>query len=156
LATLPVRGLVTTGPALDPGSIRAPSNVTVVAAAPHSLALREAAALVTHGGHGTVIRSLAAGVPMAILHHGRDQADNAVRVSARGAGLSVERDASAARIAEAVARLLQEPSYRQAAVRLGDAIVRDADSGLLVAELESLTAPARSPQSRATPQTHCA
>ena len=155
LGTLPVRGLVTTGPALDPATLRAPSNVTVVAAAPHSLALREAAALVTHGGHGTVIRSLAAGVPMAILHHGRDQADNAVRVSARGAGLRVERSASATKIAEAVTRLLEEPSYRDAAARLGSAIARDAASGLLVAELESLSAPAPS-QSRARPQAQCA
>jgi MGT family glycosyltransferase len=156
LSTLPVRGLVTTGPALDPATIRTASNVSVVAAAPHTLALREAAALVTHGGHGTVIRSLAAGVPMAILHHGRDQADNAVRVSARGAGLQVKRNASPARIAAAVTRLLHEPSYRSAAAQLGAAITRDAASGLLVSELESLTSPTPTKQSRDTRQAHCA
>jgi len=36
LGTLPVRGLVTTGPALEPGALHPPANVTVVAAAPHS------------------------------------------------------------------------------------------------------------------------
>ena len=31
----------------------------------------------THGGHGTVVRALAAGVSLVVLPHGRDQADNA-------------------------------------------------------------------------------
>ncbi len=94
--SLPVRALVTTGPALDPTTINAPANVSVVAAAPHSEVLREAAAVVTHGGHGTVVRALAADVPLVVLHHGRDQADNAARLKARGAGLAVKRTASPA------------------------------------------------------------
>jgi MGT family glycosyltransferase len=139
LGGLPVRGLVTTGPAIDPSTLRAPINVRVVSAAPHSAVLRHTALLVTHGGHGTVVRSLAAGVPMLILPHGRDQADNAARVTARGAGLSLGRAASPARIAGAVMRLLREPSFRQSARRLGDSLVRDAERGLLVSELEGLT-----------------
>ncbi|MDB4972229.1 MAG: rebG 2 [Myxococcaceae bacterium] len=138
LGRLPVRGLVTTGPALDPSTIRARANVRVVSSAPHSAVLRQAAAVVTHGGHGTVIRSLAAGVPLAILPHGRDQADNAARVTSRGAGLSLPRAASPKRIAHAVTRLLDDASYRTAARRLGDDIVREAASGLLIAELEEL------------------
>ncbi|HZD70598.1 MAG TPA: nucleotide disphospho-sugar-binding domain-containing protein, partial [Actinomycetes bacterium] len=77
LGRLPVRGLVTTGPALDPEALDPPGNVTVVAAAPHRRVLEHAALLVTHGGHGTMMKALAAGVPMLVLHHGRDQADNA-------------------------------------------------------------------------------
>ena len=145
LATLPVRGIVTTGPALDPSEIRAPVNVTVVAAAPHSEVLRDAAVIVTHGGHGTVVRALAAGVPLVVLHHGRDQADNAARVVARGAGLAVKRSAPPAKIAAAVRRLIDEPSFRVGAAELGAAIRRDAESGALVRELEDLplTEPAR-------------
>lgn len=146
LGTLPVRALVTTGPALDPGTIRAPSNVDIVAAAPHSEVLQHAAAVVTHGGHGTVVRALAAGVPMAVLHHGRDQADNAARVTARGAGLAVKRSASPPKIAAAVRTLLDDPSYRAGAERLGVSIRRDAHSGALVAELEDLGQPSRSPK----------
>ena len=86
LGSLPVRGLVTTGPAVEPDAIRAPANVAVVASAPHSEVLPQADLVVTHGGHGTVIKTLAAGVPLVILHHGRDQADNAARVTTRGAG----------------------------------------------------------------------
>ncbi|GAA1752453.1 glycosyltransferase [Agromyces humatus] len=136
VGSLPVHGLVTTGPAVEPGAIRAPANVAVVASAPHRLVLPRADLVVTHGGHGTVIKTLAAGVPLVVLHHGRDQADNAVRVTARGAGIAVRRTAPASRIAMAITDVLGDPSYRQSAQRLGEAITRDAESGALVEELE--------------------
>ena len=60
LGSLPVRGLVTTGPAVEPDAIRAPGNVAVVASAPHREVLPQADLVVTHGGHGTVIKALAA------------------------------------------------------------------------------------------------
>jgi len=145
LGTLPVRGLVTTGPALDPGDVTAPANVQVVAAAPHSEVLRSAAAVVTHGGHGTVGRALAADVPLVVLHHGRDQADNAARITARGAGLAVKRGASPSVIARAVGRLLDDPSFRTGAAHLGRSIRRDAARGALTAELEDLPAVAHAP-----------
>ena len=86
------------------------------------------------------MRALAADVPMVVLHHGRDQADNAARVVARGAGLSVKRTASPAKIAAAVRRVLDEPSFRAGAAALGAAIRRDAASTALVDELEDLPA----------------
>lgn len=136
LGSLPVHGIVTTGPAVLPEEIRAPSNVAVVASAPHSAVMRRASLVVTHGGHGTVIKTLAAGLPLVILHHGRDQADNAVRVTARGAGIAVSRRASARTIAKAIARVLESSGYRGAAERLGRSVARDAASGALVEELE--------------------
>lgn len=139
LAGLPVRGLVTTGPAVEPGSIRAAANVAVVATAPHRDILPQADLVVTHGGHGTVIKALAAGLPLVILHHGRDQADNAVRVTTRGAGVSVPRGASSARIARAVAEVLDDPRYRGAAEELGRAISRDVTGTALLDELESVS-----------------
>ena len=54
-------------------------------AAPRVLA--EAAAVVTHAGHGTVLKALAAGVPALCLSQGRDQKDNTARVLRLGAGL---------------------------------------------------------------------
>ena len=56
LGALPVRGLITTGRAIDPSWVQAPGNVRVLRAAPHSEVLVEAAAVVTHAGHGTVIK----------------------------------------------------------------------------------------------------
>ncbi len=105
-----------------PDALRAPANVTVVAAAPHSEVLRHTSAVVTHGGHGTVVRTLAADVPMVILHHGRDQADNATRVTTRGAGLAVKRTATPAVIAAAVRRVLDDPAFASGARQLGESI----------------------------------
>lgn len=138
LGSLPVRGLVTTGPAVPSQAIKAPPNVTVAASAPHLDAMRHASLVVTHGGHGTVIKALAAGLPLVVLHHGRDQADNAVRVTVRGAGIAVPRRAPVRRIARAVATVLGDGSYRLAAEELGRAVARDAaNSTLLFGELES-------------------
>jgi UDP:flavonoid glycosyltransferase YjiC (YdhE family) len=136
LGTLPVRGVVTTGPAINPEALTAPSNVTVLASAPHREVLQHAHAVVTHGGHGTVVKSLAAGVPIVLLPHGRDQADTAVRVTARGAGLTLRRTAHPRTIAAAVRRVLGDPSYRTAAQQLGASVRRDADSAELVRQLE--------------------
>ena len=124
--------------------------MTVLAHAPHREVLRHAAAVVTHGGHGTVVKALAAGVPMVLLPHGRDQADTAVRVTARGAGIALKRTARPEAIAAAVTEVLQNPTFRAAAQRLGEAVRRDADdarrqmlgcaTGALLRELEDIPA----------------
>lgn len=138
LSALPVRGVVTTGPAIDPAVLRANANVTILSTAPHRLILREAALVVTHGGHGTVMKALAAGVPMVLLPHGRDQADTAVRVTTRGAGIMLKRTARSSAIAGAVRQVLATASYRAAARRLGDAVRQDADSDAVIRELEGI------------------
>jgi MGT family glycosyltransferase len=122
LGSVPVRAVLTTGLAVSPDEITAPPNVTVVRSAPHSEVLRHAAAVVTHGGHGTVAKTLAAGVPLLVMPMGRDQPDNAARVVAHGAGLRLAPKASPAAIAKAVGRLLHEPGFRTAAERVGEKI----------------------------------
>jgi len=77
LGQLPVRGLVTTGPAIDPAVISAPDNVTVTRWARHADVLPHCSAVITHGGHGTVMKALIAGVPLVLVPLGRDQPDNA-------------------------------------------------------------------------------
>jgi MGT family glycosyltransferase len=140
LATLAVRAIVTTGPALDAGSIAGAPNVVVVPSAPHGRVLEHAAVVVTHGGHGTVVKALAAGVPLVVLPHGRDQLDNAVRVTSRGAGVKLKRTATAAQIAGAVSTVLANPAYRESATLLGAAIRRDAERSALFDELDALPA----------------
>jgi MGT family glycosyltransferase len=125
LADLPVRAVVTTGPTLDPAAFPAPPHVTVVRSAPHGALLADAAVFVTHAGHGSTLRPLMAEVPLLCLPMGRDQNDNAARVTARGAGLSLAADASPEAIAAAIRRLLDEPGFRAAAVALGSAIRAD-------------------------------
>jgi MGT family glycosyltransferase len=138
LGELPVRGLVTTGPALDPAQVDAPANVQVVRSAPHSEVLKHASAVVTHAGHGTVIKALAAGVPLVCLPLGRDQLDNAARVAAHGAGLRLKPNAQPSAIGEAVRRVIEEPSFAGGARRIGAAIADDLREDHAVRELEEL------------------
>jgi MGT family glycosyltransferase len=138
LSAMPVRALFTTGPAVDPTALRPSRNVAIVQNAPHREVLWQAALAITHGGHGTVMKALAAGVPMVVLPHGRDQADTAVRVTARGAGVALARTASPSAISRAVQRVLQHNSFRGAARRLGEIIRRDAEENTLIHELEAL------------------
>jgi MGT family glycosyltransferase len=138
LGELPVRGLVTTGPSISPDSIDAPANVTVVERAPHAEVLKHAAAVVTHGGHGTVIKSLAAGVPVVAVPLGRDQLDNAARVAHHGAGLRLKPSAKPAEIAGAVRRVIEEPEFAAAAGRLAAAIAAETAQDRAAAELEEL------------------
>ncbi|KAB8183591.1 glycosyltransferase [Nonomuraea phyllanthi] len=138
LGTLPVRGLLTTGPAVDPAAVRAPGNVLVTAAAPHSTALRHAAVTITHAGHGTVVKSLAAGVPLVCVPSGRDQREVARRVDLAGAGIVVGKSASPRSIARAIERVLHDPSYRREARRLATEIAAETATDRAVAELEAL------------------
>jgi UDP:flavonoid glycosyltransferase YjiC (YdhE family) len=138
LGALPVRTLVTTGPAVAQQALRPAANTTIVPSAPHRTVLEQAALTVSHGGHGTVMKALAAGVPLVLMPHGRDQADTAVRVSARGGGVTIARTAGVARIRAAARCVLENRSYQRAARRLGDAIERDARCNRLVEELEDI------------------
>jgi MGT family glycosyltransferase len=124
LSSLPVRALVTLGVTIDSNEVSGSSNVVVVPSAPHAQVLRGASLLVTHCGHGTTMRGLAAGVPLVCMPMGRDQNDTAARVVHHGAGVRLAPSASAARIRSAVQKVLAEPSYLHKARELGGAIVR--------------------------------
>jgi MGT family glycosyltransferase len=141
LGTLPVRALVTLGPSLEPDALGAVApNVTVVAAAPHAEVLEHAALVVTHAGHGTIIKSLAAGVPVVALPMGRDQPDNAARMVAAGAGVTLKPSAKVEAIRAAVADVLATPSYTAAAGRLAEAMAAEGETDRALAELEALAA----------------
>ena len=138
LGTLPVHALVTTGPAIDPHQVDAPERVTVVRSAPHRQVLAHADVLLTHGGHGTVMKGLVAGVPIVCMPTGRDQPDNAARLIHRGAGLKISKNASPDKIATAIQQVWNTPSFKAAAARLGEQLRAEAESGAALAELESL------------------
>jgi MGT family glycosyltransferase len=139
-AALPVRLLVTLGPTISPSELRAAANSVLVRSAPHNAVMREAALVVTHGGHGTVLRALVHGLPMLVVPHGRDQADNAVRVTARGAGLSLSQAATREEISEALQRLLGDRAFAAAAAELGARVAQEAASPSAVEPLEAIAA----------------
>lgn len=140
LGRIPVRAVVTTGPALDPRGFDPAPNVVVVRTASHTALFRDADLVVTHAGHGTVIKAIAAGVPMLCLPIGRDQPDNALRAQRHGVARVLSRASDAETIAAAVAAMLEDPSYRAAAERLGADVKAEMASGALLEELEALSA----------------
>lgn len=138
LEGMPVRALVTTGPAVDPQSILAPANVVVRRSAPHARVFPEASGVITHAGHGTVIRALAAGVPLLCLPMGRDQPDIAARVVHHGVGLRLSPRAGTAALRKSIARLLEDPRFRERAEQLSGVIAEEVRNDEAVRELEAL------------------
>ena len=138
LGELPVRALVTTGPAIDPSRLPRADNVVLAEFVPHADVLPHASLVVTHAGMGTVHAALAAGVPLVCMPGGRDQADVAARVVAAGAGVRLRQGAGRARLREAVQGALADPSLAAGARRLGAELAdRDGAAGA-ADELESL------------------
>jgi MGT family glycosyltransferase len=138
LGTLRVRGLVTLGPALEPTEFNPPPNCVICASAPHSRILPFAAVMITHGGHGSVVRALAHGVPLVCVPMGRDQNDTAARVVYHGAGVRLKTSASVEHFAGEVQRVLATRSFSSSAERLGEAIRSDAANSTTIEELEQL------------------
>jgi MGT family glycosyltransferase len=136
-ADLPVKTLVTLGQ-ISHKEVIAADNAVLVQSAPHDGVMREAAVVITHGGHGTVNRALVHQKPLLIIPHGRDQDENAIRVTSRGAGLSLPCAANRDEIRRALLRLLEEPSFAQAARQLGGAIAEEAKNSRAVEFLEDL------------------
>jgi len=143
LGQLQVRGLVTTGPAVDPAVIAAPPNVTVTRWVRHADVLPHCSAVITHGGHGTVMKALIAGVPLVVVPLGRDQPDNAARVVYAGAGTRLRKNASVSALRAAVAQVIDDPGYRAAAGRMADRLAAERDDSLVVDELEHMAVGAR-------------
>ena len=137
LFQLPVRGVITTGPSIRPEDIRGGENLFICQSAPHSEILKEASAMVTHCGHGSVMKGLAAGVPLLCIPMGRDQNDNAVRVTHRGAGLQLSPKASVSEISNSISQLLNAPNYKVAASELGRKLLHDHQHSQAVSALES-------------------
>ncbi|MWB99984.1 glycosyltransferase [Agromyces seonyuensis] len=140
LASLPVRGVITTGPAIDPVEVPTADNLRIVRAASHAELFAHADLVITHAGHGTVIKALATGVPMVCVPLGRDQPMNAARVVRLGAGVRLSPKAGTRAIADAVTQALADPSYRQAAAAIAAGIQAEIASGTLLSELEGLAA----------------
>lgn len=145
LGSLPVRVLLTIGEPRDPGELGPlPPNVHVETWFPQQSILREASAVVCHGGYGTTLGALAAGVPLIVLPlFSSDQWDNAAAVARSGAGIALDReratqpvlalpgDGALQELAPAALRVLEEPGFRAAT----EAVARAVDSTPPVADL---------------------
>lgn len=124
------------GLAMEGEQFNAPENVKVITGASHAQIFPQASCIVTHAGHGTVMRALAHEKPMVCLPMGRDQGDNAAKVAMHGAGIALPSKASPTRISKAVQAILKDTRYARAAQVLGKKIRKDAETGDLVGALE--------------------
>lgn len=117
LLPLNVRVLVATGPVVDPAELgELPDRVVALPWVPQPDALRHATVVVHHGGAGTTLASLAAGLPQLILPQPGDGPGNAAAVRDTGAGRLLHApDVSAGSVEAAVRKLLTDRAYSDAA-----------------------------------------
>lgn len=116
LADLGVSILVTVGSGMDPTELGPqPRHVRVEGYVPQSLVMSRCRVVVSHGGSGTAFAALSHGVPQLCLPQGADQFLNANAIARAGAGLQLITEVvDGGAIANAVGRLLNEPSFRSA------------------------------------------
>jgi UDP:flavonoid glycosyltransferase YjiC (YdhE family) len=128
-AELPARVLLTLGQrdadieALGPP----PPNLQVEAWVNPAEVLAQASVAVSHGGFGTTLGAVAAGVPLVVVPLFGDQPDNARRVEAVGAGVvvwpegadeSMRSGLDPGALRDAVASVLEDPAYARVASEL--------------------------------------
>jgi len=128
---LDVRVLVTVGPHWEPDALgEQPPNVHLAKYVPQRQILRHCAAVVSHGGSGTFLACVAAGLPQLIVAQGADQFLNAAAGQRRGVSLSLDPSALDPNdVTAALERLLGEDSFRTIAA-------------LVAAEIAAMPAPA--------------
>lgn len=118
VADLPVKVLLTTGPVMDPALLKpVPANVIVETFVPQAKVFSRAAAIIHHGGSGTFIGALAAGLPQVVVPLFADQPYNARDVDAAGAGIAVE-DTEPETLRSAILRALDAPEVRARAAEI--------------------------------------
>ena len=115
LADLRLRLVVTVGDAADPAELGPlPANVRAERWIPQAEILAQASAIVGHGGFGTTLGALLAGLPQVVVPLFADQPSNADRIAEIGAGLRADAT-DPQTIRAAVQRVLGEGSFRAVA-----------------------------------------
>jgi UDP:flavonoid glycosyltransferase YjiC (YdhE family) len=124
LRDLPLNVIVTIGRESDPAELGVqPPHVHVEQFLPQAGVLPWADVTVSHGGSGSVIGSLAFGLPSVLLPMGADQPLNGDRCVDLGVARVLDACASTPQeIGDAVTSVLEDRSYRLAASRIRDEI----------------------------------
>src|SRR6185312_15931894 len=126
LADLDLRVVMTVGRGFDlEGLGPLPDNAHVLPWVPQQDVLAHAAAMIGHGGFGTTMGALAAGVPQAVVPlFSSDQVVNGEHVAAVGAGCTTglgEPEAMERAVAQ-LPRLVEEPTHAASARRIAAAL----------------------------------
>jgi len=139
LAPAAVRVVVTTGGVVDPDELSLPPNAFAVRYAQHDPILQRASLLITHGGHGTLMRALKHGVPAIVMPGmAHDQAPNGRMLQELGAGIALAPDADPAVIRAAASTIVSTPSYAERARILSRDLAGADGAARAATEIESL------------------
>ena len=140
LADKPVRVVLTVGPDHEPEEVSLrPANAHVEQLVPHSAVLKRGVLLVSHAGHGSVMKALWEGKPMVLVPWGRDQPGVAARAHALGVAEVVARgDGSEVTLAAAIDRVLASSEMHEAATSHATRLRTTDPPGTAATLLESL------------------
>lgn len=127
LADKPVRALLTLAPD-HPRDILGtiPENGIVSEFVPHGPVLANADLVVSHAGHGIVMKALYYGVPMVLVPWARDQFGVARRAETLGVAEVIRReDCSDASVATAVNRIFADKRYAKRASKISQRLMNE-------------------------------
>ncbi|UWQ18504.1 glycosyltransferase [Jannaschia sp. M317] len=140
LADLPVSVLLTVGrDAPDALMDCAAPNIIVRRFVPQDQVFPHARLVLCHGGSGTVLAAMGAGVPMVVAPSIADQPDNAHCIAAAGLGIAVP-DADATSIRAAVVAALADDSLQSQAAAVARQIAETPDLEAALDRLEAFHA----------------
>jgi rhamnosyltransferase subunit B len=118
-----------------------PDDVFAVGYAPFSLVYPRCAAVIHHGGMGTVAQCLRAGVPALVVPWGVDQFFTGAQLARVGAGRWISRPAfTEERGAREIGALLNDVSYRKRATAIAQQIAAEDGVAAIADLLETLLA----------------
>ncbi|HZF44400.1 MAG TPA: glycosyltransferase [Sphingomonadaceae bacterium] len=116
---LGLRLVVAHGGRLAPrDAARLPGDPLVAAYLPQRAVLAQCAVAITHAGFNTVLDALSFGVPLVAIPLAFEQPATAARLARAGVAEIVAKGAGPKALKRAVARVLAEPGYREAAGRV--------------------------------------
>ena len=134
--------VVTTGPGLDESALgELPASVRTAPYLPQAALLPQCTAVVSHAGAGTLLGALCHGLPQLCVPQGTDQPFNTDALLPTGAALALQPDeVTSDSVAEALGRLLGDPSFRAAAEGLRTEIEQMPTATDVLADLERSSA----------------
>jgi UDP:flavonoid glycosyltransferase YjiC (YdhE family) len=104
-----------------PEPIPVPANARMVEWVSYAKTMPHCSVVVCHAGHGTVVRSLASGVPLVACPAAGDMGENASRIAWAGVGVPLPRRLVTARgVRLAVKKVLADPGFRGRAKAVRD------------------------------------
>lgn len=152
LEPLPLNVVVTVGPDQEPAILGdQPDHVLVASYLPIHLLLAHCHVVIAHGGSGTMLAALRAGLPQLIFPFDADNYRNANLCERAGAGLQISlRGMSDDAVRAAVTRLLEDTAFSTAASEVGDQIRAMPTPDEVVRVLERFAAGGATPAARPT------